>query len=348
DIRAACVWQDGLVLTDGLHIIHYVPGDPGVVRPIDIVRDQGFLDGETWYVDALWGDIGGHLYAQIHDGTYMWVWEYRGATWHPIGKEQTGVPAGLLITDKSHSTWGLGAPQKRIWQFSLTPTAFSIDFNAGSDNPMVGTGAFENDSGGYKLETPWLDGGFREVVGAAFQLWCSGQFDANTSCKVEYAVDGSIANWYTLGTFTGAQTHFNFNNDATGSVAGTVVEGQEFTTIKFRFTLYGDTEGNGDTSHTPQPLPLILVFRKKPGLRESYLFNIDVSRNIDEEVVANFEVLMAQLRAVWNTKRLVTFSYADVTETRVDVVSMPTSEQEIISTRRRGRIAVQVMVPVAW
>jgi len=345
DIRAGCVWQDGLVLTDGLHIVHYVPGDPGVVRPIDIVRDQGFLDGEAWYVDALWGDIGGYLYAQITDGTYMWIWEYRGATWHPIGKRQTGVPAGLLVTDKSHSNWGLAAPQKRIWQFSQTPTAFSIDFNEGSDNPLVGTGHFENDAGGYKLETPWLDGGFRELVGAAFQMWCAGDFDTNTSCKVQYAVDGDDSTWYTLGTFNGTQTHFNFKHNATGAVAGTVVEGQEFTTIKFRFTLYGDT---GDDTSTPQPLPMTFVFRKKPGLRMSYLFTVDVSRNIDEGVVANFETLYAQLRVLWNTKRLVAFSYADVTATKVDLVSMPTSEQEIVSSRRRGRVAVQVMEPVDW
>ena len=350
DIRCGCVWQDGLVLTDGLHIIHYVPGDPGVVRPIDLVRDQGFLDGETWYVDALWGDIGGHLYAQIHDGTSMWVWEYRGATWHPIGKKQTGVPAGLLITDKSHNNWGLAAPQKRIWQFSRTPTAFSIDYNAGSDNPLIGTGHFENDAGGYLLETPWLDGGFRELVGAAFQMWSAGQYPTGTSCKVQYAVDDSEANWYTLGTFTGTQTHFNFNHNAAGSAAGVVVAGQEFTTIKFRFTLYG--EPTQDDTITPQPLPMTLVFRKKPGLRESYLFTIDVSRCIDENVapatLTSFEAVYAKLRALWNTKRLVTFSYADVTETRVDLVAMPTSEQEIISTRRRGKITVQVMEPVDW
>jgi len=343
DIRAATVWQDGLVLTDGLHVVHYVPGDPGIVRPIDIVRDQGFQDGEAWYVDALWGDIGGYLYAQIHDGTSMWVWEYRGATWHPIGKKQTGVPAGLLVTDTSHSNWGLAAPQKRVWQFSRTPSAHFIDYNAGSDNPLVGTGAFENDTGGYLLETPWLDGGFRELAGAAFQMWCAGRFDTNTSCKVQYAVDGITTTWYTLGTFNGSQTHFNFNNNATGSAAGTVVTGQQFTTIKFRFTLYGDT---GNAARTPQPLPMSFVFRKKPGLRMSYLFNIDVSRNIGEGVVTNFETLYAQLRALWNTKLLVSFSYADVTATKVDLVSMPTSEQEIISSRRRGRVTVQVMEPI--
>jgi len=123
------------------------------------------------------------------------------------------------------------------------------------------------------------------------------------------------------------------------------VEGQEFTTIKFRFTLYGDVS---EASSTPQPLPMTFVFRKKPGLRMSYLFNVDVSRNIDEAVVADFETLYAQLRALWNTKRLVTFSYADVTATRVDLVSMPTSEQEIVLSRRRGRVTVQVMEPVAW
>lgn len=341
DIRCGTVWQDGLVLSDGLHIIQYVPGEPGVIRPIDIVRDQGFLRGETWWVDALSGD-GEQLLAHLTDGTSMWVWEYSGATWHPIGKKQTGVPMGTLLTDTSKSNWGLAPPQKRLWQFSRTPTAYYIDWPAGSDNPLVGTAHFENDAGGYVLETPWLDGGFRELAGAAFQLWSAGQYPSGTSCKVEYAVDGNESTYYALGTFT-TQTHFNFNHNASGSVAGTVVAGQVFTTIKFRFTLYGKAT---DDTITPNPLPMTFVFRKKPGLRMAYLFTIDAARNILEGVVADFPTLHAALKTLWNTKTLVTFSYADVTATRVDIVSMPTSEQEIRTAQRTGRITIQVMEPV--
>ena len=342
DIRASTTWQDGIVLTDGLHIVHYVPGDPGIVRPIDLVRDQGFLRGETWYVDALYGDVGGYLYALITDGTSFWLWEYQGATWHPIGKKQTGIPSGILLTDTSKSNWGLAAPQKRVWSFSLTPAAYYIDWPAGADNPLVGTSHFENDAGGYLLETPWLDGGFRELQGAAFQLWSAGNFPSGTSVKVEYAVDQGESTYYTLGTFS-AVGHFNFNHNATGSAAGTKTAGQVFTTIKFRFTLYGKV---ADDTITPNPMPMTLVFRKKPGIRMSYLFHIDVSRNIEEGTVANFITLHNAVKALWNTKTLIAFAYADVASTFVDIVSMPTSEQEMRSAVRRGRITVQTMEPV--
>ncbi len=342
DIRAATTWQDGLVLTDGLHIVHYVPGDPGIVRPIDLVRDQGFLRGETWWVDALFGDAGGFLYAHITDGTSMWLWEYRGAAWHPIGKKQTGIPAGLLLTDTSKSNWGLGAPQRRIWQFSTTPTSFYTDWPAGSDTPLVGTAHFENDAGGYVLETPWLDGGFRELQGAAFQLWGAGTFPTGTSVKVEYAVDLNEPTYYTLGTFT-AVGHYNFNHNATGSAAGVKTAGQVFTTIKFRFTLYGKAT---DDTLTPNPIPMTFVFRKKPGLRMAYLFHIDVSRQIETGTVDKFLTTYNELKVLWNTKTLVTFSYADITETKVDIVSMPSAEQELRAAKRRGRISVQVMEPI--
>jgi len=342
DIRAATSWQDGLVLTDGLHIIHYVPGDPGIVRPIDIVRDQGFQRGETWWVDTLAGDIGGYLYAQVTDGTSMWLWEYRGAAWHPIGKKQTGIPAGILITDTGKNNWGLTPPQKRIWQFALAPAAYYIDWPSGSENPLVGTSHFDNAAGGHVLETPWLDGGFRELQGAAYQMWSAGNYPSGTSVKVEYAVDLNESTYYTLGTFS-AVGHFNFNHNATGSAAGTKTAGQVFTTVKFRFTLYG--KGADDTI-SPNPLPLSFVFQKQPGLRMSYLFHIDISRNIDEGVVADFATLHTAIKTLWNTKTLLDFVYADVTATKVKIVSMPTSEQEMRSTVRRGAMAVQVYEPV--
>ena len=345
DIRAGCCWQDGLVLTDGLHIVHYAPGDPGVARPIDIVRDQGFMSDQVWAVDALWGEIGGYLYAQLSNGAKdkMWMWEYRGAVWHPIGIAQAGVPAGMLITDKSHSNWGLDVPQKRFWQFSQTPTGFYIDHPAGSDNPLVGTAAFDTTAAGWKIETPWLDCGFKELIGGAFQLWSAGQYPTNCSCEVWYAVDGSTT-FYNLGNFGSASgTHFNFNHNAAGSVAGTVTAGQVFTTIKFRFILKSTT-----STVSPQPLPMTLVFRKKPGLRMAYLFTVDVARCIAENVgtFPNFVTLHNLLKGLWNTKSLVSFSYADITATKVDVVSMPTREQELVGARRRGAITVQTMEPI--
>jgi hypothetical protein len=116
-----------------------------------------------------------------------------------------------------------------------------------------------------------------------------------------------------------------------------------FTTVKFRFTLYGKV---ADDTISPNPLPLTFIFQKQPGLRMSYLFHVDVSRNIDEGVVANFATLHTAIKALWNTKTLLDFVYADITATKVKIVSMPTSEQELRNTIRRGSMTVQVYEPV--
>lgn len=373
NIRCATPWQDGLVLSNGQDIIQYVPGNPGTIRRIGLGKEQGFLEGGNWYVNMLWADGAGPLYAALYNGSptddLCWLWEFSGAVWHPIGRASTmsgggaALPIGIGVTDKAAGGPCTVDPRRKYWLMANdqgTPPNDTVESwramdPLGDTNPLIGTAAFSTTA--TTITTPWLDGGFRELSGAALQMWFSGTASATLTVKVEYAVDGA-AGWtsptHYSGIFDGGNTyaddHFNFGTaDTNGAYPGI-----SFRTIRFRITL------TATAAATPNGLPLTFVFRKKPGLRMSYLFNVDAAKELEENSKELATILTA-LAIAWNSNTLVRFYYPVRTEAdaavaegnlevdkRVDIVSMPTREEDIQDAVRKGVITVQVMEPCDW
>jgi len=363
-IKCATTWSDGLVLSDGYNIVQYVPGAPGNLRHIGLPKEQGFMSLAEWEVESLTAVDGDKLYALLRGklgAVYvLQMWEYTGANWHPLGELSSHATIqyglGMLVTDRRLGAAPSQHPQRVYWyaQSDLvanpgeTARAYRVADPAGDTNPLVGTGAFST-SARY-FETPWLDGGFRELKGAALQMWFGGYAATSQTVKIEYALDGDDSSFTTLGTFNGTQTHFNFGvKDTNGAYPGI-----EFRTIKFRVTLVATA------TVTPNALPLTFIHRKKPGLRMSYLINIDAARELKEND-KEFATILTALATAWNTKTLIRFFYpvykeddtavatADLeVDKRVDIVSMPSREEDIQDAMRKGAITVQVMEPCDW
>ena len=363
-IRCGCTWSDSIILTDGYNIKQLIPGSPFTVRHIGLPKEQGFLGTKGWRVDHLWAVDGGSLYALlVLDATtdLMQIWEYTGAAWHPLGDTASlgantdchGI--GLMVTDRSLGGASL-LPQKAYWLIGTDLTAYSsevlkafrIEDPSGDPNPLIGTATFSTTL--RTLITPWFDGGFKELKGAALQMWFGGFANTDETVSVAYGKDGA-AGFSPVGTFNGGQTHFNFGSkDTYGAYPGI-----EFQTIRFRVSL------TATANITPNALPLTFVFRKKPGLRMSYQFNIDVSRELKLDSNKTFAAIMIELATAWNLKTLVRFQYpvrdeADTavseanleTDKRVDMVSMPSRSSEIKQAMRKGVITVQLAEPVDW
>lgn len=325
-------FEDGFVVSNGVQIIQIiVNAGQFLIREMPVFPGQGAPPGENWRVSGLVASLDGHMYAQLSKGTQGWIWEWNGSAWHPFGIAQTvGAASGIVVTDKSASAPGADA-QTLAWQFGDT-SAFRVKGPSNSRNPLADSAMEYETAGGDYAETPWMDMGFRELLGAMFEVWHgSTTVDGTNTVSVEYALDGSTI-FIPLGTFDGTQNpiRLRFSTpDASGAIPGT-----EFRRIKFRFIPIGG-------SASPNCLPMTLVFRKKPLLRMGFSFTIDIAHmQSHPDGVAGWDATITvedvadYLRDLFNTKPQLYFSAADRTTTRAGIATYNIMLQEIRSGQR--------------
>lgn len=342
----AVLWDDSIVLTDGKEILQYFPGSPGLTRSISPYKEQGLIQGRYGMMAKLHGVTGGNLYGlfqyatsngTIDTTTGYEVWEYAGTGWHPKGKVRAGLGQGIFA-------WGQGQSSSLIFR-PIVITCGDSSGHVSDAYEMPLTGKAPATDAGYKYDTgaviitPWYDGGFAELTGALYQIWFNGYATGTETVKFEYQIDGDettspTTGWTTTATFTAKGQRYDFGADK---------QGVSFKTVRFRITL----ARGGTNTTSPNGLPFTLVFDKKPPLRRSFQFTIDQAQMAaGANTGANkFITIFNKLLTAWNSPTLVTLTVADIS-TRVKLVAMPMTIQEIRSAQERGKIQVQVIEPI--
>lgn len=149
------------------------------------------------------------------------------------------------------------------------------------------------DGGGLSFYTPWFDFGFADLDGALLAIRCGGFFDSNNLIKVYYQVDSpaDFDVWTELGTFpnTGSFTPEIANRGDAVEAENVMLfggtgdlQGVSFTKARFRFQLIMDDTDAPSTAadepnQSPNAFPMIVQFLKRPNLRDSLRFSINVA-----------------------------------------------------------------------
>lgn len=359
----ACVWNGYIVVTDGVTVLLYTPGQSSTTRDITPPRKGGIPPSLQQSTFLRLFSIGNYLYCLVHQyGAKSQVWCYNGIGWSPIGAQVTSKFSCLAVAGLS---WQLGiysSVQRRIIAFGNTdhatnsdPQRLLIDLPWYSDVPTYGIDNFSATASPYI--TGWIDGGFREVDGTLFRMTCNGwNLSADESVKVEYQIDNNEAGaWTQMRSSADAVDVFDAITKTLYFHATTPRKGVAFRTVRFRITL-----SRGSTAtHTPELESFVLVYDKKPNLRTAWAFRIDVNGMTEraglatnqysvDGVAATVALIWEKLRTLWDTKPLLQLDVPSIQSgVYVRLSSMAATFDEFrTEVAGKGYIDVQCLEPV--
>ena len=339
------VWNNYIVVTDGYNVFLW---DGSTVRNISWPRKGGGVPPglQSGVIVKL---IGGtdYLFALLHTGTgATQVIVYNGVGWSQFGPAVASfcsVVAGIAskwlpaTVDTERRIVALGAA---AYGAPGTPRLMTLRLPNTGEVPVVGVDNFQD--GPLYFDTGWIDGGFRELSGVLYRLYCDGySLTATETVKVEYQLDNNEAGaWALLGTFVASGTHIDFPGGGTGL---------QFRTVRFRITL--DRGGTGTLS--PELMSLVLLYDKKPQFRSTWVFRVDVNQMIAEGVLvggvaATMKNVWEALIAVWNTKPLVSLVIPNMTTGKyVKIADMPLTLDDFrTAVKAQGSIELTVIEPI--
>ena len=251
-------------------------GNPGVETSwASISRGQTGIDGS-----------GGDLAIKINSGAISIV-DYPGATVYTSTIDRFPIDWSLSYPSRAIHviTDALGSSNRNV-------KAWKIVLPIGDDVPYQGSGAKFDYFAERSFETGWFDGGFPDLQGTLFRVFIDGfSISDNSPVKIEYRLNNDESGtWATLGTFNSPQQEIWFSEDR---------RGVPFYTIQFRITLKSDRD-----SLTPELKSLVLVYYKRPVLRRSWIFRIDITRSVELGYFLSVDEARDALRDLWNTSKL--------------------------------------------
>lgn len=328
-IFTGCVWQGLIYVTDGFSVWQVDPVGREIVRDVSPHNRWGnplsLTGGGIRYL------YGGekYLYA-VHTSTVFLgsaplgrILAYNGAGWTPITPEIADcAPLYCMIDYLPHIN--LPSDPRHLWMpFSNTVNGTTISaahwhLPQGGEAPTQGIDKFED--GPLAFVTGWIDGGFHEVDGTAFRVEIdSHALTATETITVEYQieVDGTQPNdltaWTQLVNSGNGAMIFDSNDDIGYFSSANPLKGSKFRRIRFRIIL---DRGSTDTV-SPELVALVFVYDKKPKLRMSWAFRIDVDRMIAEGMLvdgipATYNNVFEKLISLWNTYPLLTLDVPSV------------------------------------
>jgi len=342
-ILYAIIHQNYIALTDGFQIYLW---DGQTVRNISWGRKWAVPPCLQYGCVAKLCSVGDYLYAlyETTDGAQQLMC-YNGAGWTTLGPKVAAIKAPAfgsaarwnplqyttgrrLVALGTTSYSGVTSPKRVLWTL---PTLAEV--------PSVGVDNFQD--GPLYFTTGWIDGGFQELKGALYRLYCDGyNITASETVKVEYQLDNAeAAAWVNLGTFTAAGTYLSF--------AGST--GLEFRTVRFRITL----DRGGTANLSPELMSLVLLYDKKPTFRSTWVWQVDVSQMVAEKVHvggvdATLKNIWEALIAIWNTKPLVLFVVPNVTDgVYVKIADLPMTLDDFRdAVKGNGTVDLTLIEPV--
>jgi hypothetical protein len=342
-LHDALVWNNYLVTTDGYNVWLW---DGSTVRNISWPRKGGGLPPglQGGVIVKL---IGGtdYLYALLYTGAgATQVLVYNGAGWSQLGPAVAGfcsVVTGIC------SKWlpATVATERRIVALGTSafggagsPRLMTLRLPDTGEVPVVGLDNFQD--GPLSFRTGWIDGGFRELEGCLYRLYCDGyNLSGTETVAVGYRLNNDETAAFTpLGTFVAAGTYFSF--------AGST--GLQFRTVQFEITL-----DRTAATKSPELAALVLLYDKKPAFRSTWTFRIDVNQMVAEGihvggVAATFKNVWEKLISIWNTKTLVELNIPNVdTSVYVKIADLPTTFDDFRdAVKGRGFVDCTVIEPI--
>lgn len=356
-LHDAIIWNGAVVVTDGWSVKMYNPGAQELLRDISFPRKQGLC--ATLAGSIITRLIGGndYLYAQLRQpGTdKTWLICYNGAGWTTLGPAFSSfssiasgilsdwVPATVTTTRRIAMIGGQDPDDKTGFK------AVTITLPNAGEVPTVGTDSFTD--GPQSFTTGWIDGGFHEVDGTLFWMKIDAfSLATNETVKVEYALN-NVESWTQMVNSNNVAWVFNSLTTTLYFSATTPKKGIEFRTVNFRVTL---NRGTTATS-SPELIALILLYNKKPELREAWSFRIDVNRMVEMKETyqvdsedATVARIWTKLRSLWNTKPLIVLDVPNIrTGILVQLTDMPgTFDDFRDAVDGKGWVDIQVLEPV--
>ena len=353
--------DEGVVVSTGYDLWKIVPSDPPSLLPLHVrtgAAGQGLPPEYDLTVISGIGSVNGDLVCGLTNlktgnAGRIWILRHNGAGWHVVTEQNiaTGIVLDIGTYEKPASYYGFRSAPYLYW-VTWDGTTCKLHYT----KEVPGGGSPEQDpsyeyasSGSY--ETPWMYGGFEDIDGALLRLKIRAKnLTAQETVTVHYRTDDDdSAAWTTLGVF---------DNDTTELVWGTNGEGGCFRSVRFRFDLARTT-----VTRSPAVRAVILLYDKKPLTRMMYNFVVDVSRMIrettdgDSDPFTGFTGATLTYRQVYDVIRaakdsclMIPFQYDDEPTRYVKIQAIPSTEEEIHDSMRRGAITVQVVevvVPTA-
>lgn len=361
------VWNGSVIVTDGWSVKSYNPGNPEIVRDISFPRKGGMCPvlAGAGIVKLIGGTD--YLYAILYrSGGGTQVIAYNGAGWTTLGTNALqfasvvgGINAdwspGTISTSRRICLLG-GRHASNAWTDAGTPQTMTLQLPARGEVPVAGTDGFAEGGATRHFVTGWIDGGFREIDGTLFWMKIDAfNINANEYVKVEYQLNNAeLSSWVQMRDSSNVADVFESISDTLYFSATTPKKGIEFKTVRFRFTPYR-TAGDANKTLTPEVVAFILLFDKKPELREAWSFRIDVNRMLEMKTTyqvdsedATVARIWAKLRTLWDTKPLLQLDVPNIrTGVLVRLTDMPgTFDDFRDAVKAKGYIDVQALEPV--
>jgi hypothetical protein len=291
--------------------------------------------------------LGDYLYALFEDtANNTQLVCYNGAGWTTLGPSVATLEAPVfgvsarpipilattgrrLIAMGTTSYTGVASPRRIHWTMPQNGEAPTVGLDSFHDGPLA-------------FRTGWIDGGFREISGALYRLYCDGyNITASETVQIGYRLDNNEAAAFTsLGTFTAAGQSLNFPGGGTGL---------QFRTVQFEITL----DRGATATLSPELLALVLLYDKRPDFRSTWVFRIDVNQMKAEGtlvggVPATAQNVWEKLIAIWNTKTLVVLNVPSIdTSVYVKMSDMPGTWDDIrAAVAGQGFVDITCLEPI--
>ena len=359
-LHDALIWNGSVIVTDGWSVKQYNPGATEVVRDISFPRKSGLCP--TLAGGVIVKLIGGtdYLYAILFrgDGSSQ-ILAYNGAGWTTLGPAvaNLGSVVGSILSDWQPATVATtrrvcmmgGVDASAPFSTVGTPKTVTLTLPNAGEVPTVGTDSFTD--GPLQYTTGWIDGGFHEVDGTLFWMKIDAfSLSGDETVKVEYALD-NVESWTQMRDSSNVAAVFTSLTTTLYFSAAMPKKGIQFRTVMFRVTL----DRGGTATNSPELIALILLYNKKPELREAWSFRIDVNRMLEMKTTyqvdgadATVARIWAKLRTLWDTKPLIVLDVPNIrTGILVQLTDMPgTFDDFRNAVDGKGYIDVQVLEPV--
>lgn len=323
-IRAVALYAGDFWLSDGWNIARYDP-DGRTLTNVGFPHADGIppsmlpgLNAGNRYQLTAFVPSEDVLFAVVSDDVGDLAWFQHKATgngWSGIGDQiaSTGTPTHLV-----YAFQGVFSGKRYLYACTIldsdqrTWSAITYQLAGSGHIPLVGTDPFGGS--GANFTTGWIDGGFFDLYGPALRMYCDAwNLSLTSNIEVDYQLDNNEnSSWVQMVNKAGNADVF-----ATGSTLlyfpnpVDPLLGITFRTIRFRITLLRSA---GTVTDSPELRALVFVYYKKPFIRMSWSFTVDVNRMIAEHLTlgegttpATMSTVIASLQNAQRSYPLVNF-----------------------------------------
>ena len=268
--------------------------------------------------------IGNVLPTGSQDNNADFIMEFNGAGWHVL-MHSTTSPSGLVVPggqyinhlrDFVYPQFRYGGSTVYLYPFLVAHPKLDFPYTPGQDAPR------NYWTGGLYFVTPWYDLGLATLTGALLAVHCGGWFyDEGQSIDVSYQTtldDEQNDTWHALGSFPNTGAPASPEITGRGEPVEAIdtllfspkLQGLSFRRVRFLIQL------NNDGTHlqrSPNAFPLTIQFLKRPKMRDSLRFDVDVEQTVASGEFDGPEALMDALRSCYDEDAMLKLEYANRT-----------------------------------